>query len=217
MKACGNGRWMQSLICSGSRGCCTLVAGMLWWLLLVGAALAAPERAKPLPERPKAATPDPRTEVATRQGATLRLAVAPPGSPQAGHFIDGAGQRLRLMGMNLSGMQYVAIADAATQTNWGNQLDTADGLPDFTALARWHANAVRISLYEASWNANGPNGRCRDVSGRKGKEVEGMRQTCARLYALAAGRDPRLVAPRTPPRRRPRARRGQSGAGHRRP
>lgn len=155
MKACGNGRWMQSLIWSGSRGCCALVAGMLWWLLLAGVALAAPERAKPPPERPKAATPDPRTEVATRQGAALRLAVAPPGSPHAGHFIDGAGQRLRLMGMNLSGMQYVAIADAATQTNWGNQLDTADGLPDFTALARWHANAVRISLYEASWNANG--------------------------------------------------------------
>lgn len=66
MKACGNGRWMQSLICSGSRGCCALVAGMLWWLLLAGAALTAPERAKPLPERPKAATPDPRTEVATR-------------------------------------------------------------------------------------------------------------------------------------------------------
>ena len=170
MKACGNGRWMQSLIWSGSRGCCALVAGMLCWLLLAGAALAAPERAKPLPERPKAATPDPRTEVTTRQGAALRLAVAPPGSPHAGHFIDGAGQRLRLMGMNLSGMQYVAIADAATQTNWGNQLDTTDGLPDFTALARWHANAVRISLYEASWNANGPNGRCRDVFGRKGKE-----------------------------------------------
>lgn len=67
-------------------------------------------------------------------------------------------------------MQYVAIADAATQTSWGNQLDTTDSLPDFTALARWHANAVRISLYEASWNANGPNGRCRDVFGRKGKE-----------------------------------------------
>jgi endoglucanase len=108
--------------------------------------------------------------VATRQGVALRLAVAPPGSPHAGHFIDGDGQRLRLMGMNLSGLQYVAIADAATQTNWGNQLDTADGLPDFTALARWHANAVRISLYEASWNANGRNGRCRDVFGRKGTE-----------------------------------------------
>jgi endoglucanase len=153
MKLCGTGRGRLK----GSQGGFALLAAVAWWQMAAGAVLAAP---------------DPRAEVATRQGPALRLAVAPPGSPHSGHFIDGEGKRLRLMGMNLSGMQYVAIANAATQTNWGTQLDTADGYPDFSALARWHANAVRISLYEASWNADGPNGRCRDVFGRKGKEGE---------------------------------------------
>jgi endoglucanase len=158
--------------CGAVHGVGNTARWCLAWIALVaaGATWAAPERAKPVPEGTKTSAPDPRADVATRQGSALRLVVAPRGSPHAGHFMDGEGQRLRLIGMNLSGMQYVAIADAATQTNWGTQLDTADGYPDFAALARWHANAVRISLYEASWNADGPNGRCRDVFGRKGKE-----------------------------------------------
>ena len=77
MKACGNGRWMQSLIC-GSRGCCALVAGMLWWLLLAGAALAAPSGPSPCWNAPKAATPDPRTEVTTRQVRPCRSVASSP-------------------------------------------------------------------------------------------------------------------------------------------
>lgn len=110
-----------------------------------------------------------RSEVATRHGAALAIAVAAPDSPLRGRFIDGKAQYLRLIGMNLSGLQYVPIADAATRTNWGTQLDTADGFPDFAALARWHANSVRIPLHEASWNADGPHGSCRDIFGRRGK------------------------------------------------
>ena len=173
MNVGGAGWWAQHEAKWTARGPLRVSARLSAWLLglvVAASAWSASDPAKPSSDRHTASATDPRAEVATRRGSALRIAVAPPGSPHAGHFIDGDGQRLRLMGMNLSGLQYVPIADAATQTDWGTQLDTADGYPDFAALARWHANAVRISLYEASWNANGADGRCRDVFGRKGKE-----------------------------------------------
>jgi endoglucanase len=60
------------------------------------------------------------------------------------HFIDGSGHVVRLLGVNHPSFEY------ACQQGWGyndGMMDDADA----TAIAAWHATAVRIPLNEDCW------------------------------------------------------------------
>ena len=109
-----------------------------------------------------------------RSGSALSVkVVATGGVNNGGRFVDGSGQTLKFTGFNLAGLEYAPIQGQATSTatDWGTQLGTSDGYPNFSYFSTWHANVVRIPLNEASWNANGSGGTCVDVMNFRGQGV----------------------------------------------
>jgi hypothetical protein len=95
------------------------------------------------------------TTVTVTPARTAALSVRVNGN----HFIDGAGQTLQLRGVNLSGLEFVAMQGWSPSNPWGGQTGTAT--PDFNAVKSWGTNAVRIPLNEASWLGL----TCTDTSG----------------------------------------------------
>jgi hypothetical protein len=71
-------------------------------------------------------------------GAGIALAV------QGNRLVDGLGNPVQLRGANISGMEYSAVFD--NDLPWG-----FSGQPDFTQLAAWRLNAVRLPQNEAGW------------------------------------------------------------------
>jgi endoglucanase len=73
---------------------------------------------------------------------TLSIAIA------GNHFVNGAGQTVRLLGVDRQGTEY------ACQEGWAysDGDDTAAAAAaDAAAIAAWHANAVRVPLNEDCW------------------------------------------------------------------
>ena len=66
-----------------------------------------------------------------------------------GRLVDGSGKPLQLRGVNLSGLEFVAIQGWSAANPWGGQ--TGDTSPNFDAIKKWKVNSVRIPLNEASW------------------------------------------------------------------
>jgi chitodextrinase len=67
-------------------------------------------------------------------------------------LVDVNGNVVQLRGVNISGLEFVAIGDPswANGSPWGNQTGTAT--PQWSIIAStWKANAVRLTLNEASW------------------------------------------------------------------
>mgnify|MGYP000111311509 FL=1 len=65
-------------------------------------------------------------------------------------LVDGAGKAVQLRGVNFSGFEFVAIQGWDPADPSGGQGGQAGG-PDWSAIAAWRANAVRLPLNEASW------------------------------------------------------------------
>ncbi len=65
------------------------------------------------------------------------------------HFVDGAGKRLRLQGVNVSGLEFTPIHGWAPAAPWGGQTGTP--VPDWALIRSWGVNIVRIPLNQASW------------------------------------------------------------------
>jgi hypothetical protein len=64
------------------------------------------------------------------------------------HFVNGAGQTVRLLGVDREGTEY------ACQQGWAysnGDDDAAAAAADAAAIAAWHANAVRVPLNEDCW------------------------------------------------------------------
>lgn len=83
--------------------------------------------------------------VSALRGSHGRAAVVPLSiSIQANHFVDGAGQTIRLVGVNRVGTEYAC--------QQGFAYSNGDiGAADAAAIAAWHADAVRIPLNEDCW------------------------------------------------------------------
>jgi hypothetical protein len=61
------------------------------------------------------------------------------------------GSTVQLRGVDVSGLEFVAIGnpDWANRNPWGAQ--TGDTVPNWRAIRAWNANVVRLTLNEASW------------------------------------------------------------------
>ncbi|HTY48311.1 MAG TPA: glycoside hydrolase family 5 protein [Steroidobacteraceae bacterium] len=122
-----------------------LIAAAAWAAATAGAAAAlAAGCPEPAPGRPTRSTP--------RPSPSLPLAVRVRGN----HLVDAAGAVLQLRGVNVSGLEAVAAQGWNPADPWGGQS------PDWQAIRRWQANAVRIPLNEASWLGY----RCIDGDGK---------------------------------------------------
>jgi aryl-phospho-beta-D-glucosidase BglC (GH1 family) len=64
-------------------------------------------------------------------------------------LVDAAGSTLQLRGVNVSGLESVAIQGWDPANPWGGQTGTAT--PDWSTIKTWQANTVRLPLNEASW------------------------------------------------------------------
>ena len=73
-------------------------------------------------------------------GAAVPLSISIAGN----HFVNGAGQTIRLLGVDRPGTEY------ACEQGWGYTSGSDDAV-DAAAIAAWHANAVRIPLNEDCW------------------------------------------------------------------
>jgi len=65
------------------------------------------------------------------------------------HLIDVNGKTLQLRGVNVSGLESVAIQGWSPGNPWGAQ--TGDASPNWTTIKSWGVNTVRLPLNEASW------------------------------------------------------------------
>ena len=61
------------------------------------------------------------------------------------HFIDANNNTIQLRGVNLSGLEFVAVQGWDASDPWGGVA------PNFTAIKTWKSNTVRLPLNEASW------------------------------------------------------------------
>jgi hypothetical protein len=77
---------------------------------------------------------------ASGQAAAVPLSI----SIQGNHFVNGAGQTIRLLGVNHASFEYGCVDGFGYNDG---HMDDADA----AAIATWHANAVRVPLNEDCW------------------------------------------------------------------
>jgi hypothetical protein len=82
--------------------------------------------------------------------AVAAAASAPVIRVNGDHFVDGEGRRLRLLGVNLSGLEFAPIHGWNPGDPWAGQTGTPE--PDWPLFRSWGINIVRIPLNEASWS-----------------------------------------------------------------
>ncbi len=100
---------------------------------------------------------------------------------QGRHFIDAAGQPLRLRGVSYSGFESVAIQGWSPNDPSGAQAGQPGG-PKWSAIRRWNANTVRLPLNEASWLGHD----CIDSEGLRRKPDPGGNYRAAVIAQVAA-------------------------------
>jgi hypothetical protein len=77
-------------------------------------------------------------------------------------LVDQSGNVVQLRGVNISGLEFVAVAGWSPANPWGGQAGAAT--PNWAAIKAWGANAVRLPLNAASWLGLS----CLDVGGYAG-------------------------------------------------
>src|SRR5450631_3232334 len=94
------------------------------------------------------------TPVTAAAGSAIKVA--------GNHLVDENGKTVQLRGVNVSGLEFVAIGGWDPSNPWGSQ--TGDPTPNWTTIKSWGANAVRLPLNEASWLGLS----CIDIGGSAG-------------------------------------------------
>lgn len=97
-------------------------------------------------------------QVSGAAGGNPALAV----SVRGNHLVDVSGNTLQLRGVNVSGLESVAIQGWDPSNPWGGQTGTAT--PNWNTIKTWQANTVRLPLNEASWLGE----TCIDAGGVRG-------------------------------------------------
>ncbi len=64
-------------------------------------------------------------------------------------LIDAQGNEIQLRGVNVSGLEGVAVQGWSPSNPWGGQTGTPT--PDWSTMKTWGTNVVRLPLNEASW------------------------------------------------------------------
>ncbi len=89
-------------------------------------------------------------------GPYIAIAGANPGtmsiSINGNTFVDASGKIVQLRGVNLSAMEFTAIQGYSPSDPTGGNYGQPNN-PNWSAIASWKANIVRIPLNEASWLA----------------------------------------------------------------
>jgi aryl-phospho-beta-D-glucosidase BglC (GH1 family) len=95
----------------------------------------------------------PHTAIVTVAPARAIVQTTIPGplkiSVSGNHLVDGNGNTVQLRGVNVSGLESVAMFGWDPSDPWGSQ--TGDATPNWSVIKTWKANAVRLPLNEASW------------------------------------------------------------------
>ena len=65
------------------------------------------------------------------------------------HLVDENDKTVQLRGVNISGLEFVAVGGWSPDNPWGSE--TGDPTPNWTTIKSWGTNVVRIPLNEASW------------------------------------------------------------------
>jgi hypothetical protein len=75
---------------------------------------------------------------------------------QGDHFIDADSEPIQLRGVNVSGLEFVAVQGWSPTNPW------ATVAPNYTDIKSWKSNTVRLPLNEASWLGY----TCTDAAGK---------------------------------------------------
>jgi hypothetical protein len=113
-------------------------------------------------------------------GAATANATTPVVKVSGNHLVDGSGKTLQLRGVNVSGLEFVAVQGWDASNPWGNQ--TGDATPNFNTIKTWKANVVRFPLNEASWLGL----TCKDATGASHKADPGGNYQAAVEKAVSA-------------------------------
>jgi endoglucanase len=106
-----------------------------------------------------------KATVAVNPNPNSSLSIAVSGN----HLVDGNGNTVQLRGVNVAGLEGVAIQGWDPTNPWGGSSGTTT--PDWALMKTWGVNAVRLPINEASWNG----GNCVDVGGYGVHFVNGVK------------------------------------------
>ena len=70
---------------------------------------------------------------------------------QARRLVDANGKTIQLRGVNVSGLESGSILGALHPWDWSNLTSSPGSEPDWSKIAAWRGNVVRLPLNEASW------------------------------------------------------------------
>jgi len=134
-----------------------LLAGLSCLLVLAGATAAVratqPDAQQPAAQQP--AAQQPATAQPAGAGTEGDKAAGTPAAAalsikvQGKQLIDGSGHAVQLRGVNVSGLEFVPIQGWSPANPWGGQ--TGDDTPNWSLIASWKTNVVRLPLNQASW------------------------------------------------------------------
>lgn len=106
---------------------------------------------------PSAAATSKATRAANAAAPGLSIKVS------GNHLVDANGNTVQLRGVNIAGLEFVAVSGWSAGNPWGMQ--TGDPTPNWETVKTWGTNAVRLPLNEASWLGLS----CIDLGGNAGK------------------------------------------------
>ena len=110
-------------------------------------------------------TPAAATVTVNKSSASSNFGISVSGN----RLVDAQGDAVQLRGVNVSGLETVAVSGWSPDNPWGGSTGTAT--PDWDTIKSWGSNVVRLPLNEASWLGL----TCVDVGGVGQTVVNGVK------------------------------------------